>query len=57
MEFYEFAKQFLVCGGFGMLVGLVIFAYGYWIYQLVVYIRKKVKAHKEKKATNKSSDN
>ena len=57
MDFYEFAKQFLVCGGFGMLVGLVIFAYGYWIYQLVVYIRKKVKAHKEKKATNKSSDN
>ena len=57
MDFYEFAKQFLVCGGFGMLVGLLIFAYGYWIYQLVVYIRKKVKAHTEKKSTNKSSDN
>jgi hypothetical protein len=50
MDFYEFAKHWLVIGGFGTLVGLSIVGYGYWIYQLVAYIRKKVKTHKDKKA-------
>ncbi len=50
MEFYEFAKHFVVCGAFGALVSLMSWSFGYWIYQLVAYICKKVKAHKEKKA-------
>ena len=50
MEFYEFAKHFVVCGAFGVLVGLMSWSFGYWIYQLVAYISKKVKAHKAKKA-------
>lgn len=49
MDFYEFAKQSLVYGGFWVLVFLTIYGYGYWIYQLVAWIRKKVKVHKEKK--------
>lgn len=50
MDLYEIAKQFLVFGGLGMMVCLMICGYGYWIYQLVAWIRKKVIAHKEKKA-------
>ena len=50
MDFYAFAKHWLVIGGFGALVGLSIMGYGYWIYQLIAYICKKVKTHKDKKA-------
>lgn len=57
MEFYEFAKQVLVYGGFGAFVGLAAWTYGYWIYQLVAFIRKKVKSHKEKKAVKNQVKN
>ena len=50
MEFYETAKQVCVFGGFGAFIGLVGWSLGYWIYQLVAIICKKVKAHKAKKA-------
>jgi len=50
MEFYEFAKHILVYAGFGTLIGLAGWSYGYWICELVAFIRKKVKAHKAKKA-------
>ena len=52
MEFYEFAKEVCVYGGFGMLIGLMGCSFGYWICQLVAFICKKVKAHKAKKQNN-----
>lgn len=57
MTFYEFAKECLICGGFGALIGLTIWSFGYWIHELVAFIRKKVKVHKEKKAAGQRSDN
>ena len=56
MEFYEFAKHFVVCGAFGALVGLMSWSFGYWIYQLVASICKKVNAHKTKKDVNQQDN-
>lgn len=50
MEFYEFAKEVVVFGAFGAFIGWTGWTIGYGISQLLVYICKKVKAHKENKA-------
>ena len=43
---YEFMKQIVVAGAFGMIVSLSIWSFGYWIVSLVKWISRKVKKRK-----------
>ena len=44
---YEFMKQFVISGAFGMMIALYVWSIGYWIVSLVKWISRKVKKHKE----------
>lgn len=53
---YEFMKQVVVCTAFSLIISAVIGGWTYWICELVSFIHKKVKAHREKKAARQSDE-
>lgn len=42
-------KEFVIAGACGMILAIDIFGIYYWIKALVLFIRKKIKGHKEDK--------
>jgi hypothetical protein len=46
---YEWMKEFVIAGACGMILAIDIFGIYYWIKALVLFIRKKIKGHKEDK--------
>ena len=43
---YEFMKQIVVAGAFGMMFSLSAWSIGYWIVSLVKWISRKIKKRK-----------
>lgn len=40
---YEFMKETVIMTAFIVIVGLNVYAYGYWIWRFVKWVRKKVR--------------
>ncbi len=51
---YEFMKQVVVYTAFFLIIIAGISGWTYWICELLSFIHKKIKAHKEKKAAKQA---
>lgn len=46
---YDFAKEFVIFSGFGMILAIDVFGIGYWFYSLVRWVKKIKRREKRKK--------